>query len=67
MVAIVNGSIGAFFASFLQYLVIALILAGIAVLGVLVGKKLRENKDKKKALAAAQEEEAGAAAKENAS
>lgn len=63
MVAIVNGSIGAFFASFLQYLVIALILAGIAVLGVLVGKKLRMNKDKKKAMMAPEEEEAAASAK----
>ena len=58
MVAILNGSIGAFFASFLQYLVIALIMAGIAMIGIFVGKKLRDSKDKKNALKAAAEEAA---------
>ncbi len=58
MVAILNGSIGAFFASFLQYLVIALIMVGIAMIGIFVGKKLRDSKDKKNALKAAAEEAA---------
>lgn len=37
----------AFLASFLQYIIIALILAAIAVAGVFAGKKLRMNKDAK--------------------
>ena len=63
MTAILHGSIGAFFASFLQYLVIALIMAGIAFCGIMVGKKLRQSKDKKKALeeAAKEQENAGTA------
>lgn len=39
----------AFLASFLQYTIIALILAAIAVAGVFAGKKLRMNKDAKEA------------------
>ena len=39
----------AFLASFLQYAVIMVILAAIAVAGFFTGKKLRENKDAKTA------------------
>ena len=39
----------AFLASFLQYFVIMVILAAVAAAGVFVGKKLRDNKDAKKA------------------
>lgn len=39
----------AFLASFLQYVVIMVILAALAVAGVFVGKKLRINKDAKDA------------------
>ena len=39
----------AFLASFLQYFIIMLILAAVAVVGVFTGKKLRDNKDAKKA------------------
>lgn len=35
--------------SFLQYLIIMVILAAIGVLGVFAGKKLRDNKDAKAA------------------
>lgn len=41
----------AFLASFLQYVIIMIILVGIAICGVLVGKALRKRKDKKDALA----------------
>lgn len=37
----------AFLATFLEYLVIFVILAGLAVAGFMVGKKLRTNKDAK--------------------
>ena len=39
--------------SFLQYLIIMVILAAIGILGGFVGKKLRENKDAKTATMAA--------------
>lgn len=39
----------AFISSFLQYFIIMVILAAIAVLGVFVGKKLRDRKDAKAA------------------
>lgn len=39
----------AFLASFLQYLIILVILAAIAFAGILTGKKLRENKNAKSA------------------
>lgn len=39
----------AFIGSFLQYLIIMLILAIIAFAGAVTGKKLRENKDEKEA------------------
>ena len=42
----------AFVASFLQYFVIMVLLAAIAVAGVFVGKKLRDRKDAKNAAAA---------------
>ena len=42
----------AFLGSFLQYLIIMIILVAVAVCGVLVGKALRKRKDKKEALAA---------------
>ena len=38
-----------FIASFAQYAVILILLAGLAVLGVFVGKKLRDRKDAKNA------------------
>ena len=37
----------AFVASFLQYFIIMVLLAAIAVAGVFVGKKLRDRKDAK--------------------
>lgn len=37
----------AFIASFLQYFIIMVILAAVAVAGVFTGKKLRDNKDAK--------------------
>lgn len=43
--------------SFLQYLIIMILLAAIGVLGVFAGKKLRENKDAKTAAMAAGEEQ----------
>ena len=39
----------AFLASFLQYFIIMIILAAVAAAGVFVGKKLRDNKEAKKA------------------
>ena len=45
----------AFLASFLQYFIIMIILAVVAAAGVLVGKKLRDNKDAKKAAEAAKD------------
>lgn len=42
----------AFLASFIQYVVIMVILAALAVAGVFAGKKLRINKDAKDAAAA---------------
>ena len=41
----------AFLASFLQYFIIMVILAAVAVAGVFVGKKLRDNKDAKNSAA----------------
>ena len=38
----------AFLGSFLQYFIIMVIFAAVAVAGVFVGKKLRDNKDAKK-------------------
>lgn len=49
MLAILQGSVGAFFGSFLQYLIEALILAAVAFCGLMLGKKVRANKDAKKA------------------
>ena len=37
----------AFLAKFLEYVIIMIILAGVAVAGVFAGKKLRDNKDAK--------------------
>lgn len=42
----------AFLGSFLQYLIIFIILVAIAILGVLVGRALRKRKDAKEAAAA---------------
>ena len=42
----------AFIASFLQYLICAVILVAVGLLGGFVGKKLRDSKDKKTAAAA---------------
>jgi hypothetical protein len=39
----------AFLGSFLQYAVILIILVAVAGLGIFTGKKLRDNKDAKKA------------------
>ena len=47
----------AFLGSFLQYLIIMIILGVVAVCGVFAGKKLRLNKDAKDAAAAALEAE----------
>ena len=67
MLAILQGSVGAFFASFLQYLIEAVILAGVAFLGIILGKKARANKNKKlaaaEASAAVGQEETGTAEK----
>ena len=41
----------AFLSSFLQYFIIMVILAAVAVAGVFTGKKLRANKDAKNAAA----------------
>lgn len=43
--------------SFLQYLIIMILLAAIGVLGAFAGKKLRENKDAKTAAMAAEDEQ----------
>ena len=48
----------AFLGSFLQYFIIAIILAAVAVLGVVVGKKLRDRKDAKDAALDTSKEEA---------
>ena len=53
MLAILQGSVTAFFGSFLQYLIEALILAGVAFLGIIVGKKARARKNQKLAAAEA--------------
>ena len=37
----------AFLAKFLEYVIIMIILVGVAVAGVFAGKKLRDNKDAK--------------------
>ena len=37
----------AFLAKFLEYVIIMIILVGVAVMGVFTGKKLRDNKDAK--------------------
>lgn len=67
MLAILQGSVTAFFGSFLQYLIEAAILAGVAFLGILAGKKARANKNKKlaaaEAAAAVSQEETGTAKK----
>lgn len=47
----------AFLASFLQYFIIMVILAAVAAAGVFVGKKLRDNKDAKKAAEVAKDAE----------
>lgn len=44
-----GGNVMAFVASFLQYFIIMVILAAVAVVGVFTGKKLRDNKDAKNA------------------
>ena len=51
MIAVLEGSVGAFFGSFLQYLIEALILAGVAFLGIMAGKKARARKNQKIAAA----------------
>lgn len=43
-----------FISSFIQYLIIMVILAGVAVAGVFTGKKLRDRKDAKNASASEQ-------------
>ncbi|MBQ6441824.1 MAG: hypothetical protein IJJ13_04445 [Lachnospiraceae bacterium] len=53
MIAVLEGSVAAFFGSFLQYLIEALILAGVAFLGIIVGKKARARKNQKLAAAEA--------------
>lgn len=58
MLAIVEGSVGAFFGSFLQYLIEALILAAVAICGLFVGRKVRANKDAKAAATEGTETEA---------
>ena len=45
----------AFLSSFLQYFIIMVILAAVAVVGVFTGKKLRDNKDAKKAAEASKD------------
>lgn len=64
MLAILQGSVGAFFASFLQYLIEAVILAAVAICGLFVGKKVRANKNAKLAAQAASGEAEGTESKE---
>jgi hypothetical protein len=47
----------AFLGSFLQYLIVMILLAAIGVLGAFAGKKLRDHKDAKLAETAASEEQ----------
>ena len=53
MLAVLEGSVAAFFGSFLQYLIEAAILAFVAFLGIQAGKKYRAHKNEKAALEAA--------------
>ena len=48
----------AFLGSVLQYTITALVMIGVAILGIFAGKKLRDRKDAKKAAAAAAESQA---------
>lgn len=50
------GKAMAFLGSFLQYVIILIVLAAIAGLGIFAGKKLRDRKDKKSAAEAAEEQ-----------
>ena len=45
----------AFLSSFLTYLIIFILLVGVAILGVFIGKALRKRKDAKEAAVAAAE------------
>lgn len=47
----------AFFGSFLQYLIVMILLAAIGVGGAVVGKKLRERKDAKTASMSAEDKQ----------
>ena len=50
------GKIMAFLGSFLQYVIILLILVAIAGLGIFAGKKLRDRKDAKNTAEASEEQ-----------
>ena len=47
----------AFLGSFLQYLIVMIILAAIGIAGAVVGKKLRERKDAKTAAMSAEDKQ----------
>lgn len=47
----------AFLGSFLQYLVVMILLAAIGIAGAIVGKKMRERKDAKDAALTAEEKQ----------
>lgn len=47
----------AFLGSFLQYLIVMIILAAIGIAGAVVGKKLRERKDAKDAAMTAEDKQ----------
>ncbi|MFV0466324.1 MAG: hypothetical protein ACK5ML_09635 [Lachnospiraceae bacterium] len=55
----------AFISTFIMYVIIMLFLAGVAVLGIFAGKKLRNRKNEKDAALKAAEENAGANAEVN--
>lgn len=47
----------AFLGSFLQYLIVMILLAAIGIAGAIVGKKMRERKDAKEAALTAEEKQ----------
>lgn len=47
----------AFFGSFIQYLIVMILLAAIGIAGAIVGKKMRERKDAKDAALTAEEKQ----------
>ncbi|MDD7641255.1 MAG: hypothetical protein PUK75_02010 [bacterium] len=47
----------AFLGSFLQYLIVMILLAAIGIAGAIVGKKMRERKDAKDAALTAEEKQ----------